>query len=302
MRALITYGAFPVTFSAALIGAHLAFRAGHPPAAILAVVAGATVAIVALCERLAPAHAAWNRARGDVGTDALHALVSMIALPPLFAVALQAGLLSAAVALSEAAGGQLWPSQLPIAAQVALALLVSQFGEYWVHRAMHEIPLLWRLHATHHSPHRLYWLNAARFHPLDTAASYAAATAPLVLLGAPAEILLLYTTWVAVHGLFQHANIHVRLGPLNYVFSMAELHRWHHSKVLAEANANYGNNIILFDLIFGTFFWPRDRDASATVGLHDMDAFPQDYVGQLASPWRWRQIAQRGGAAPPPAP
>ena len=65
-------------------------------------------------------------------------------------------------------------------------------------------------------------------------------------------MLLLYTVWVSVHGLFQHCNVRLRLGPLNYIFSMCELHRWHHSLKLEEANSNYGNNILFWDLVFDT--------------------------------------------------
>ena len=212
----------------------------------------------------------------------------MIALPPLIDVAVRAGMLT--LATQVAIGVDIWPTSSPIALQLGLALIVSQFGEYWVHRAMHENAWLWRLHATHHSPDRLYWLNAARFHPLDTATSYTVATAPLVLLGVPGDVLVLMSIWIAVHGLFQHCNVHLRLGPLNYVFSMAELHRWHHSLKLAEANTNYGNNIIFWDIVFGTLFWPKNRDASEAIGLSDLPAFPRGYFGQLASPFRWRQI------------
>jgi predicted MFS family arabinose efflux permease len=38
------------------------------------------------------------------------------------------------------------------------------------------LPVLWPIHAVHHSSHRLYWLNSARMHPLD-AASMAALVA-----------------------------------------------------------------------------------------------------------------------------
>ena len=52
-------------------------------------------------------------------------------------------------------------------AQLPLALVVAELVEYSFHRLMHEVPWLWRFHATHHSAPRLYWLNAARFHPID---------------------------------------------------------------------------------------------------------------------------------------
>ena len=200
---------------------------------------------------------------------------------------LTASLLALASQLSEQVGWSLWPHHWHLISQLVLAMLISQFGEYWVHRLEHTSPWLWRLHATHHSAPRLYSLNAARFHPLDTTLSYVVSTAPLLSLGAGPDLLLLFTVWVAVHGLYQHSNIHLRLGPLNYVFSMAELHRWHHSLVLEEANRNFGNNIIVWDLVFGTYFNPKDRDASEDIGLADLPHFPQDYLGQLASPFNW---------------
>ncbi len=107
-------------------------------------------------------------------------------------------------------------------------------------------------------------------------------------LGAGEGILLIVSVWIAVHGLFQHANIHVRLGPLNWIFSMAELHRWHHSRVLEEANANYGNNILFWDIVFGTVYWPRDRDASEDIGLSEMEGFPTTWGAQMLVPWRWK--------------
>ncbi|MDP6933757.1 MAG: hypothetical protein QGG40_12615, partial [Myxococcota bacterium] len=63
-------------------------------------------------------------------------------------------------------------------------------------------------------------------------------------------------------------------------------------RVLDEANANYGNNILFWDIVFGTVHWPRDRQADVAVGLHDLPAFPQDYLGQLTSPLRRRSIEQ----------
>ena len=53
---------------------------------------------------------------------------------------------------------------------------------------MHTHPVLWRLHATHHSSLHLYWLSASRFHPFDTAVSFSVSLISLVMLGAGEEI------------------------------------------------------------------------------------------------------------------
>jgi len=283
-------GAFPLSFVGAMTAAMVSIDRGWHEGATLAGITAMAVIIVAILERVHPEYSDWNRSRGDIQVDAVHGLVSMIILPEALKTGLSAGILVAAAKLSHVVGFELWPHDWPLVLQLLIAMLISQFGEYWVHRLEHTTELLWRLHATHHSSHRLYFLNAARFHPLDTALSYFISTTVLLVLGAGPEVLLLVLSWISVHGLFQHCNIHLRLGPLNYIFSQAELHRWHHSLVLEEGNANYGNNIILWDLVFGTFFWPRDREASEQVGLSDIPDFPQDYIGQLFSPFTWRRI------------
>jgi sterol desaturase/sphingolipid hydroxylase (fatty acid hydroxylase superfamily) len=293
---ILSVGVFPLTFLGALGVALQGLALGVHEDVLLASITAGAVLIVAVSERLIPEHPDWNRSQDDVRTDLLHATVSMVVLPQVLKLGLTLLLLEVAIWLADAAGHSVWPSDWPLLLQLVPALLISQFFEYWAHRAMHEVPLLWRLHATHHSPGRLYWLNAGRFHPLDAAFLFTVALAPLILLGASAEVLLLFTVWVSVHGLFQHGNVRLRLGPLNYIFSMAELHRWHHSLKLEEANSNYGNNILFWDLVFRTVHYPKDRSASANIGLSDLPDFPKDYLGQVLSPWRWERYDKGGGA------
>ena len=282
-RATLTYALFPITFLGGLGAAAWAIEVEVAHGLALAVITGVTMVIVAIAERVHPAYPDWNRARGDIVTDLWHGLISNVTLPEVLKFGLMAAMLS--VGLPEGAGLGLWPSTWPLFGQLVLALIVGQFGEYWTHRALHEVPWLWRFHAVHHSPERLYFLNAARFHPVDTALLFLVGLTPLMLLGAGPDLMLLMMTWIAIHGLFQHCNVHLRLGPLNYIFSMAELHRWHHSLNLQEANRNYGNNILFWDIIFRTVYWPRDRDASEVIG-NNIPGYPRGYVGQILAPFR----------------
>lgn len=293
VKMIITYCLFPAVFFATQCVGFWAINTEQNYDLVFVGVLLGTVVLVALGERINPFYDDWNQSQNDVSTDFTHAVISMGILPKVLEAGLGLGLVAAALRLSEYVGRDLWPSDWPLVLQLVLALVVSQFAEYWVHRGMHEVPWLWRLHATHHSPKRLYWLNAARFHPLDTAMGYIAATAPLLVLGAGPQILFLYSLWVFVHGMFQHCNIDLKLGPLNYVFSMAELHRWHHSLKLEEANSNYGNNIILWDLVFKTFYWPRQRVPSRFIGLAELPLFPQSYWGQIMSPFRWERVSSK---------
>ena len=293
MTWIISHFLFPLTFGAGLFFALVGIDRGIPEEALLAAISLAGITIVAFFERILPEHPQWNRSQGDVRTDLLHMLVSMMMIPEALKLLLHILFLGAALRLSDLLGAPLWPSDWPLLLQLIPALLISQFFEYWAHRSLHEIPLLWRLHATHHSPGRLYWLNAARFHPLDSALLFTVGLTPLLILGAGRDVLLLFTVWVSLHGMFQHCNVRLRLGPLNYLFSMAELHRWHHSLKLEEANSNYGNNILFWDLVFGTVHYPKDRSASPDIGLHDLPAFPHSWLEQVLSPWRWERYQSR---------
>lgn len=276
---------FPLVLAAAMLaGASLIDRGGEPT-----VVLAGSALVVLIAERVFPHLRAWQRSHRDVLVDLGH-VVSVSIASLLTLVAVRALLAPLALALAALGTHRLWPAGWPLLAQLPLALVLAELFQYWSHRLSHEWEPLWRLHATHHSAPRLYFLNAARFHPLDIVVDTTAGLIPLVLLGCPAPVQALFALFTGVFGYLQHCNVRVALGPLNYVFSMAELHRWHHAKDLREANTNYGSNLILWDLVFGTFFWPRDRKPPEEIGIPDLPAFPQTYWGQLLSPLRWRAI------------
>lgn len=290
LRTLFSYATFPLVVGGATAATMVVLHRAVASEVVVASVTLASVAIVALLERAHPYLPAYNRSHGDIATDLLHNVVSGIALPEI-ASALSTGALHAlGVALSSRVGMSLWPKDLPLLLQLCLALVVAELGSYWFHRLQHTSPWWWRMHATHHSAPRLYWLNAARFHPLDAVLSYAVAMFPLVLLGAPAPTLACTTVFITVHGLLQHSNIDLKLGPLNWLFSTAELHRWHHSSIADEANHNYGAVLILWDIVFGTRMLPHDRRPPKRVGIGDMPDFPPGYLAQLASPFTWRAL------------
>ncbi|MEE9608665.1 MAG: sterol desaturase family protein [Myxococcota bacterium] len=286
---------FPVAVVATLGAAVALMRAGVDPTYALVLPLFGSYLFLALAERIVPWHRSWVHSRGDLRTDvglfATNSLVNGLLTPVLLVAAMAAG-----VWLSARVGAGLWPASWPIVAQLALALVVAELVEYSFHRALHEVPWLWRFHATHHSAPRLYWLNAVRFHPIDLFFVGVVKLVPLAVLGAGAPIFALVTLFSGVHGSFQHANVPVRLGPLNWIFSMAELHRWHHSRLVEEANHNYGGNLILWDVVFGTRFLPADREPPEEIGIGALPAFPMGFWANLASPFRWRKLAAESSA------
>lgn len=253
--------------------------------------------VVIVGERLYPFVPDWNRNHDDVPTDAAWAGTTLVIGAILRPASIVIGVWLAAQ-ISAWFGSSLWPGEWPVLAQLALALVVVEFFQYWIHRLEHEADWLWRFHATHHSAPRLYWLNAARFHFVDIGLIAVTYTIPLVALGAPESIFALWIVASTVHGICQHANMQIRCGPLNWIFSMAELHRWHHSPLIRESNTNYGQTLIVWDIVFGSRFLPADRKPPEAVGLADLSAFPMTWWAQFCSPFRWQRIKRESIAEP----
>jgi len=238
-------------------------------------------------QRALPFREEWQNWKPDLGVDIVHLFFSNGLATSLA----RAALLPLAIAGHELVlatfGGVPWPTGWPWVLQLALAVIIGDFGIYWMHRLAHEWMPLWRLHALHHSSETMSLMASVRIHPLQMPLNWLTQTAPLVLLGAGPEVLALHVLFTAIHGQLQHANVAQRLGVLSYVFATAEAHRWHHSTDMDEGHTNYGNNIMLWDHLFGTFYLPGG--APAEVGIGDVQ-YPRNVFSHLASPWlleRW---------------
>jgi len=281
-KSLVVVASYPVIMVGAFAGFGLLIAAGVDltPATYLVVVAAA--GLVTWHEVKVPYREQWRPGRREVRTDLVFMVAMQIALPYLLSLAatiwLAGWLRSSGVAVEG-----IWPHRWPVAVQVVMMLTAADFARYWLHRAFHRYDLMWRYHAVHHSPHRLYWLNVGRFHPFEKAVQYALDALPFALMGVGSEVLAGYFVFYAVNGFFQHSNCDVRLGPLNYVISGPELHRWHHSELIAESNNNYGNNLIIWDVLFGTRFLPSQREVG-DLGLINRQ-YPAGFLAQMRTPF-----------------
>ncbi|SQD95804.1 conserved hypothetical protein [Parafrankia sp. Ea1.12] len=67
--------------------------------------------------------------------------------------------------------------------QFTVLILLADLANYLGHRALHEIPPLWRLHAVHHSSTDLDWLSTSRGHPLGQIINLVVTVVPLYAIG-----------------------------------------------------------------------------------------------------------------------
>ena len=287
MSRVLPYVWYPSFFALAIaMFATMLNRGSHLLIALYIPIALVAIAIIGL-ELVFPARPDWKPRRSDVASDALFMVFVQTLLPR----ALAAGLTLAMAALTHAhAPSAWWPHQWPLFGQALLMVLAVDFLRYWLHRACHTFPALWRLHEVHHSPDILYALNVGRFHPLEKVLHFSLDTVPFVLLGIAPEVVAAYFLFYAVNGFFQHSNLRLRYGFLNYVVGSAETHRWHHARDPKVAYCNFGNTTIVWDLLFGTWYLPKARNLE--IGILDRD-YPRDFWSQMFTPFRTRKALRR---------
>lgn len=251
---------------AALPPAVWALRA-WPPEQRLALLSLWSLGFLMLAERLWPLRADWQALGPELARDAgflgLNAVVDSLT-----------GLALSALALRSGWGGHGVAADLHPGLALPLAIALGELGPFALHRWAHRSPCLWRFHALHHQPAKLNAANAVLAHPLNVAWNQAARLLPWLLLGFSVEVMLWAALFLQVQGLAVHANLRGSLGPLNWLIGSAELHRWHHSVVEAEAH-NYGTAIPLWDQLFGSFVH-RPGQAPARLGL---------FAGTAARAW-----------------
>ena len=280
MTGLVRYGLWPCLIGAALAAIEILKQADIAPLIVVFNLVYVSFAVlVFIFERRLPFERTWLTNDGQILPDLAHTLFNKGIVQVMFMV-------GGAFGIAELVAGQgpdLWPDHWPMAVQVLLGLMIAEFGLYWAHRLAHQVPLLWRFHAVHHSARRLWFLNTGRFHVVDTLTSIALSQPLLFLAGAPLEVFQWVSMVTAFVGMLTHCNIAMKFGPLSYVFNTAELHRWHHSMDVREGNRNYGENLMIFDQLFGTYF-NAARRPPAVIGIRE--AMPATFRGQLVHPFR----------------
>lgn len=216
-------------------------------------------------EKLAPRRADQPLLRPDFWHDAryfafnhlgigLSLYIGATLVPSLFSWTINAGL-------------QAWFRELPGPVQFLAILVAADLVEYTLHRAMHEIPALWRIHAVHHSVEHMDWLAGSRLHLAEPLATRALVLVPAFVLGAEGAPLLAYITFAAVQAGMAHANCGLRLGWLEKLVVTPRFHHWHHASDSTAIDTNYAAHLPLLDRIFGTHHMPKDGSWPEAYGV-----------------------------------
>ncbi len=177
------------------------------------------------------------------------------------------------------------PGKWPVVA----AILGIDCWQYWWHRFNHQVPLLWRFHAAHHSDADLDASSGVRFHTGELCFSFLARMMVLPLLGITLPQLLLYESLSLPVILFHHSNIRISGRAdrcLRWLIATPWMHWVHHSRQQPETDSNYSSFLSIWDRLFGSFLL-RQRPSEILLGLdHYTEPEWRQLPGILLSPFR----------------
>ncbi len=217
------------------------------PATIIA--AGLTItAIVLGLEFLFERHAGWRLNKREFLTDTFYVVLGYTAISwvtntlaedPLKAVKKSLGITTD------------WAMHMPFLLQVALVVFLIEFGQYWMHRLMHNWHPAWLTHAPHH---HITQLNAMKGYVGNPIELFLISLSVVALFDLPLAAIFCAANILGVVYTFAHAN--VRSDPplfYSFFFTTIRHHSLHHSVPYEDTRCNYANSLILIDRVFGTY-------------------------------------------------
>ncbi len=240
-------------------------------------------------ERYRPHRKNWNVKKADWKNELLHLIISTALFDGLgkaCALFLVIQLQSQFFQVSD-----FWLA-FPLLFVVVIAAVVAEFLPYWFHRISHQAKsgsptslFLWHVHAIHHLPSTMNWFKTNWNHPLGIFINAILKSGPLLLFGfPPAAIFLVWVIHVTM-AYVSHSNIESKSSWLDYVVITPQLHRFHHSKKLIEAQ-NYGISITFWDWVFGTYY-NQNRTVEQVGRIQKNHEYPNQnsYWGQIRFPF-----------------
>jgi sterol desaturase/sphingolipid hydroxylase (fatty acid hydroxylase superfamily) len=178
----------------------------------------------------------------------------------------------------------------PLLAQVAVFLVLADFLQWCIHNLLHRVPWLWTFHKVHHSIDTMDWIGNFRFHWMEIVVYKALQWLPLAWLNASSEAVLAVAVVTTIWGDLNHSNLDVGLGPLGYLLNSPRMHLWHHDQSTEGGVAkNFGIVFSVWDFLFGTAYWPRER-SPLQIGYPGDGEMPRSLPGQLLWPLARRSV------------
>lgn len=141
----------------------------------------------------------------------------------------------------------------PVWAAVIVAFIVQDFAGYWMHRLNHRVNIFWNRHVIHHSSQEFNLSCALRQSISETLHFSAILMIPAALLGVPASIFIILGPVHLFMQFWYHTQLIDRMGWLEKIIVTPSHHRVHHAINHKYLDKNYGQILIIWDKMFGSF-------------------------------------------------
>ena len=204
--------------------------------------------IVLGLEQVHERHAGWRMNRQEFFTDLFYVVLSATVISWLTIRLAENPLLAAKAWLGIATPAI---TQLPWLVQAVMVFTIIEFGQYWLHRLMHNSTPFWLTHAPHHHITQLNAAKGAVGNPIEL---FLISLSVIALLDFDKTAMFAAFNLGGVVSTFAHANVRAN-PPIWYSFFLTTIrhHSLHHSVDYENTRCNYGNSLILLDRIFGTY-------------------------------------------------
>ncbi|RYG26872.1 MAG: fatty acid hydroxylase family protein, partial [Burkholderiales bacterium] len=256
------------------------------------------VVVVLLLEQVHERHAGWRLNRREFFTDIFYLVLQSSIIVWVTQKAAEEPLM----ALKESLGLTTpWVLQMPWLVQVALVIVIIEFGQYWMHRLMHNSTPFWLTHAPHH---HITQLNAAKGSVGNPIELFLISLSVVALFDFETTAIFAALNTMGVISVFAHAN--VKADPpiwYSYVFTTIRHHSLHHSTDYDATRSNYGNSLIIMDRIFGTYREGEGvlvgQDERRRLSIWEQTKFPfQPFINKYAKMRRAGKVASPSGGDP----
>ena len=141
---------------------------------------------------------------------------------------------------------------IPLWAMWLMTFILIDFVFYIYHRFSHRVRLLWAIHMSHHSSEEMNFavsMRQAWLGPISKIPFFIV----LPILGLDPTIIAVAGVISTLWGVVGHTQIIGKLGPFEWFFNTPSHHRVHHGANAEYIDKNYGNLLIIWDRMFGTF-------------------------------------------------
>jgi sterol desaturase/sphingolipid hydroxylase (fatty acid hydroxylase superfamily) len=226
----------------------------------LTIATSLTTLLVLGLEWINERHASWRLTKKEFFTDLFYMVLGATAITWVTTKLAEDPLKAAKHSLGITTE---WAMHLPFVVQVALVIFLIEFGQYWMHRLMHNYTPFWLTHAPHHHITQLNAMKGAVGNPIEL---FLISLSVVALFDLPVAAFLCAFNILSVVSTFAHAN--TRCDPprwYGFFFTTIQNHSLHHSVPYEDTRCNYANSLILIDRVLGTY---RDGEAEL-VGQDD---------------------------------